>query len=154
MSIEEIFKQDDLEKIMRAFIAERRREPERLNEMLNIQLITCNKEERTAIFEFPIYDWELNPNNALHGGITASMMDYALGLFANCICRQLGGVFSPTVDLNVRYLLPIAGADKVQIKAQLLSSGASLLTLNGEASIQKGGPLVAAASATYKVLQR
>lgn len=153
MSIEEIFIKSDFEEALNAFIAGRRREPERLNELLNIRLKACHPQERAVTFAFPVAEWELNPNDALHGGITASMMDYAMGLLANFVCRQLGGIFAPTVNLNVHYLLSIKGADQVDIHVRLISSGSSLLTLEGEARMQEGGPIAASASATYKVLR-
>lgn len=154
MSIEEIFKQQDLEENIKKTMEKIKEQPGRLNDMMNIAYSECNAEERTVTFELPLFEWEMNPNDVLHGGITAAMMDLSLGLFANCICRQLGGFFSPTISLNINYLQPIPLKDKVIIKAQLVSSGSSLLTLNGEARIKGSNKIAATASGTYKVMRK
>lgn len=154
MTIEEIFKQHDLEKKIKNTIEGVSKKPGRFNEMLDIQFVEYNSQERSVIFELPVNEWELNPVDVLHGGITAAMMDLSLGLFANTIGWLLGGVFSPTVNLNVNYLLPVSLKDKVLVKAQLVSSGRSLLTVNGQAMIKESGQIVATASGTYKVIRK
>lgn len=154
MTIDEIFKQEDLEKNIKITMEKIKEQPGRLNEMMNIEYIECNAEERTVTFELPLFDWQMNPKDVLHGGITATMMDLSLGLFANCICWQVGGFFSPTVSLNINYLQPILLNDQILIKTQLVSSGSSLLTLNGEARIKGSNRIAATATATYKVMRK
>ncbi|QAT42958.1 PaaI family thioesterase [Aminipila luticellarii] len=154
MSIEKIFKEQKLEQDIKKVIEKTKEQPGRMNDLMNVKLVGCNETERTASFEFPISEWQMNPQDMLHGGITATMMDLALGLFANCICLKLGGFFSPTVNMSINYLQPVYLNDKVTITAQLVSTGRSLLTLSGEAKITERNCMAATASATYKVIRK
>lgn len=154
MTIEEFFEQSNLEENIKRTINIRTEQPGRLNDMLKIEFVECDAKDRTVTYEFPIFEWEMNPMDIMHGGITASMIDLSLGLLANCICHQLGGFFSPTINMNINYLQPIYLSDKVIIKAQLVSSGASILTLNGEARAKGSKHIAATASATYKVMRK
>ncbi|WP_312092122.1 PaaI family thioesterase [Aminipila sp.] len=154
MTIDELFQQQDLEKNMKFAIEKIKEQPGRLNDMLEIQFVECDAKERTVTYELPFLEWEMNPKGILHGGITAAMMDLSLGLFANCICWQLGGFFAPTVNMNMNYLQPISFNDRICIKAQLVSSGRSLLILNGEARAKGCEQIAVTASATYKVMRK
>lgn len=154
MSLDEIFNKNELEQYINQAISFRREQHGRINEMLRIELIECDIINQTVVYEFPLFNWEMNPMDSLHGGISATMMDLSLGLFANCICNKLGGFFSPTINMNINYLLPVSLQDKVIVKAQLVSSGSSILTLNGEMRTKSKNQLAVTSSASYKVMRK
>jgi uncharacterized protein (TIGR00369 family) len=125
---------------------------ERINNMLKIELIECNESERSVTFEFPVADWELNSNNIMHGGISASIMDLALGTPANYIALEMGALFAPTISMTINYLLPILLNDKLVVTTKIVSSGTSIITVTGEARLKSSGAVAVTGSAMYKVL--
>lgn len=154
MKIKDIFDKEEFEQYISAAINLRNEQKGRLNEMLEIKYIDSDMEKQEVNFEFPVYEWELNPFDILHGGISAAMLDYAMGLAANCICRKLGGFFSPTVNMTVNYLAAFPKESKADITVRMISEGKSLLTFWGELRSKETGALSVTASATYKVLRK
>lgn len=124
----------------------------RLNSLLKIELIQCNEQERSVTFEFPVGEWQLNSNDVLHGGMSASIMDLALGLPANYIALEKGAVFAPTINMNINYLLPVKLSDQLVVTTKIVSSGTSVITVTGEAKLKNNGAVAVVANATYKVL--
>lgn len=153
MKMDELFRQDIFEKNIKEMVSALGKKEGRVNDMLEIELVECNGAEKQITFELPVLDWELNPNSVLHGGIGASMMDLCLGILANYVCHQTGGIFAPTVNMNINYLEPVPKDSRVIIKAVMVSSGRSILVLNGEGRIKSSGKLALTASATYKSLK-
>ncbi|MBN7774179.1 PaaI family thioesterase [Clostridium aminobutyricum] len=124
----------------------------RLNSLMHIELIQCNDNERSVTFGFPVAEWQLNSNDVMHGGISASVMDLSLGLPANYIAMEKGGLFAPTINMNVSYLLPVPLSDRLVVTAKVVSSGSSLITVTGEAKLKSSGAVAITATAMYKIL--
>lgn len=124
----------------------------RLNSLLKLEFIECNEAERSVTFEFPVSDWELNSNDVMHGGISASIMDLSLGAPANYIALEMGALFAPTINMNINYLLPVLLTDKLVVTTRIVSSGNSVITVTGEARLKSSGSVAITGSAMYKVL--
>lgn len=90
----------------------------------------------------------LNGARVLHGGVTATMADAAVGIALN---RHLGGKRPiTTVELKINYFRPVA-AGKVFARAHLLRVGSTLCVGRADL-VDEGGQPVATALATYMVL--
>jgi uncharacterized protein (TIGR00369 family) len=84
----------------------------------------------------------------LHGGVTATLIDAAIGVAAIALS---GGRRMSTVDLKVNYLRP-AVEGKFHCRAHLIKVGKTLVF--GEAKVRDGrGRVVATGQATYIYLE-
>lgn len=73
------------------------------NTMLNARFHSCSYEKSELVLAFRGQPWMGNPSGILHGGVTASTLDMAMGL----LCRYCsGGYMTPTIDMSVSYLRP------------------------------------------------
>ena len=71
------------------------------NAMLMPTLVRCSFEGKTLLLRAELQDWMRNPGGILHGGITASLLDFTMGILAR-YCT--GGRMTPTVSMDVSYL--------------------------------------------------
>ena len=91
-----------------------------------------------------------NSAGVLHGGVTATMADAAVGI---ALSRHFGGLkTATTVELKINYLRPIADG-KAAARARLLRIGAHLCV--GRVDIFNAGrQLAATALVTYMLLRK
>jgi uncharacterized protein (TIGR00369 family) len=90
----------------------------------------------------------LNGQGVLHGGVTATLVDAAVGMAA---VRHLGGARRvTTVELKLNYFLPITEGH-VTARGRLLRTGASLIVGSVEVKDHRRR-LAAFGTATYKIL--
>jgi len=91
--------------------------------------------------EFEVQDFLQNPRGSLHGGVTATALDIAMGH----LVQHLGGP-GATVDLSVQYFrAPQVG--RVRCTASVVHRGRRLWFVRAHAEDEDGNP-VAAATAT------
>ncbi len=89
-----------------------------------------------------------NGHGTLHGGVTATLVDAAVGIAAVALS---GGRRLSTVDLKVTYLRP-ASAGKLHCRAHLIKAGRTVVF--GEAKVRDGqGRVIASGQATYIYLE-
>lgn len=89
-----------------------------------------------------------NGHGTLHGGVTASLVDAAVGIAAIALS---GGRRLSTVDLKVTYLRPASGG-KLHCRAHLIKTGRTVVF--GEAKVRDGqGRVIASGQATYIYLE-
>jgi len=85
-----------------------------------------------------------NSLGTLHGGVTATLIDAAIGM---AIIGQLGGRPATTVELKLNYLRP-ATHGKVRARSKIIKIGKTLAV--GTAEVRDShGALIALGSATY-----
>jgi acyl-CoA thioesterase len=91
-----------------------------------------------------------NSMGVVHGGITATLADAAVGI----ALMQRSGAEQPatTVELKVNYLRP-AGTGKLRARSHLLRSGSTLAVGRADITDEKAN-LVATALVTYLYLDR
>ena len=76
----------------------------------------------------PIRPELLNSAGVVHGGVTATMADVAVGM---AVARALGGTrAATTVELKVNFLRPVSGR-KILARSHLLRVGSTLATGKG-----------------------
>lgn len=90
---------------------------------------------------------DAHPVGILHGGITAAMMDNAMGMLAKNYTSD--GRLAPTVNMSIDYIRQIPISESVVIKAQIVSHGNTLIRTRAEARISGTTGVVASGIATY-----
>ena len=95
----------------------------RINAMLNIELVDCSYEERTATLAFGVHEWMLNPAGILHGGVMTTFFDISMGVLAVYLN---GDVLSPTANLSVNFVRPVQSGEQVRIEARCHHSGRTM----------------------------
>jgi acyl-CoA thioesterase len=94
--------------------------------------------------ECAVTDPKKNMFGTLHGGLTATLVDAAVGL---AVLAAGAGRAATTVELKVNYLRPVAQG-KVRARGRLLKVGKTLIF--GTAEIHDShGALIAQGTATY-----
>lgn len=96
-----------------------------------------------SMLTLDIKDWMMNPGGILHGGVMAFLCDNTLGM-ASFMSTGRPGV---TVDLNVRYHLPVTKGQIVG-RGQVVSSGSRINSARCEVQ-DEDGRLVATAVGTF-----
>ncbi len=101
---------------------------------------------RSLAVTFPVLDESLNPLGMMQGGFVVAAFDNVFGplsyLAARCPCV--------TLTLNTQFIRPVESGDRITIRASVISRGAQVLQMTGEAfnSVNK---LVATGTATATV---
>ncbi len=119
---------------------------EYVNGMMKPEFVKCSFKEKTLTMAFPILEWEMNRVGVLHGGITASTFDYAMGLIARFFAGQS---FAPTIQLETVFIRPISLGEVFEITVKTNFSGRKLTYLYGEGYIKSSGKLAATATSSY-----
>jgi uncharacterized protein (TIGR00369 family) len=102
-----------------------------------------------AVVSLEITDALKNRRGDAHGGVTAALLDAALGLA--CQSHEDDWKSEGTVTLNVQFIEPARGT--LLAEARLLRAGRTVAFVEGEVRDQKG-TLVAKATATFKIERR
>lgn len=91
----------------------------------------------------------LNRHGALHGGLSATLLDNAMGATASLTVDETGRAPFLTVALNVQYLAAAQIGSEVTATGRVTGGGKSLLFLDGSLR-DDGGRLIAAATGVFK----
>lgn len=113
------------------------------NQLLGIRIIRTHADGVTAALT--IRDDLRNAWGTLHGGVTATLIDVAVGVAG----LHLTGKPSATVELKVNYFLPLTQG-RVTARARMLRIGSSLVVGSVEVKDAKNR-LAAFGTATYKL---
>jgi uncharacterized protein (TIGR00369 family) len=97
----------------------------------------------------------LNPvlNNSLeivHGGITATLLDTAMGTLANYLLPE--GYGAVTNQLNIHYIAPGMG-ENLRCKAEIIHQGSKTMVISGEV-YRSDGRKIAYATGTFFIIDR
>lgn len=115
------------------------------------EYISCSLQGKWAEFAFKIQDWQLNPGKNLHGGVIATQFDTSFGILVRYFAKQN---LVTTVQLAINYLKPILPKDKVHYRVKANSRGKTLVSLTGEAYLERENILAATATATFMILDK
>jgi uncharacterized protein (TIGR00369 family) len=102
-----------------------------------------------VVVSLEITDALKNRRGVAHGGVTATLLDAALGI----ACRSHTDEWKSegTVTLNVQFIEPARGT--LLAEARLLRAGRTVAFVEGEVR-DESGALVAKATATFKIERR
>ncbi len=111
------------------------------NELLGIRLSRLHKDGVTISCK--IRPQLLNGHGVLHGGVTATLADAALGI---AITMRLGRIAATTAEMKLNYLRPVASGT-VRARAYIIRMGSTLcvgrVDLFNSAREQIGAALIA-----------
>lgn len=114
---------------------------------LKMTLVRCDFSQKTAHYIYMVDPWGKNPADILHGGMSASLFDMAMGITAHALSEAN---FTPTVQLQVQYLKPIPINCTLHFVVKITSITKTLITATAEAWINdESSVIVATSSATY-----
>lgn len=142
--------QKAMEKFLYDVIEERKKnQADSIIGMMEPSFISCSYEDRTLTVLFNTKAWMRNPVGILHGGMTAAMLDNAMGMMVKYYTPDQS--FAPTVNMNIDYIKQIPINESIAVKAQIVASGSTLIRTRAEAKISGKTGAVASAVATYYV---
>ena len=116
--------------------------------LLDMRIIDV--EEGRVVFELATGAQHGNPLGTVHGGVTATLLDSAMGCAVHSALA--GGVSYTTVDLAVTYLraVPLDG-QVLQAEGRLVHLGRRIATADGRVTDEQGR-LVATGTTTCMIL--
>lgn len=118
----------------------------RFNQLVGIRLVRIHKDGVTI--DCKLRPELMNAHGVLHGGVTATMADAAVGI---AITTRVGRPAATTVEMKLNYLRPVAGG-KITARSYLLRMGSTLCV--GRVDLfDDAKELVAAALVTYMLLK-
>ncbi len=112
------------------------------------RFVSCDFEKGTIDIAYDVQEWELNPENIIHGGMTSTALDTTMGMLAHYY-THLNAPTVVTVTMNASFLKPIALGDTFHVKCQLDSVGRTLATVKAEVRLERDDILACIATATF-----
>ncbi|MBQ9092274.1 MAG: PaaI family thioesterase [Anaerotignum sp.] len=112
------------------------------------RFVSCDFEKGTLDMAYDVQEWELNPEDVIHGGMISTALDTSMGVLAHYY-THLAAPTVVTVTMNVSFLKPIVLGDTFHIKAQLDSVGRTLVTVKAEVRLERDDILACIATATF-----
>jgi uncharacterized protein (TIGR00369 family) len=76
-------------------------------------------------------NWMRNTMGALHGGISATILDQAMSIVAHCVKKGEG--VTPGIEMQLSYHRPMIPGEDVDVTVRVLSVTKSLIRLSAEA---------------------
>lgn len=122
------------------------------NAMLGGEFVSCDFEKKTILIAMETKPWMANPSQIVHGGITASILDFTMGILAR-YCTT--GCMTPTISMNVEYLRPMPLNSRILVEATMTMVGFSLCHVSSRCWAEDTPEkLIAAGTGTYHVTRR
>jgi len=102
-------------------------------------------EGETLTITFPIYDFLFNPQGWVHGGVSAFVLDVAMGHLLWHTLKAPGA----TLEMKTQYLAPLRGASATCV-ANFIRKGNSICFLEARL-MDEAGTVAVAATSTWRV---
>ena len=118
--------------------------PQRLNALLNLQLLDGSREEMWAEYAFEADEWCRNPYGGVHGGIIASIIDTGMGM----TCATFSNKYVSTTDLSISYLKPMMNC-RYRIRVELTQVGSRMIRCMARVSDAESGMLCATGMGSF-----
>jgi uncharacterized protein (TIGR00369 family) len=109
-----------------------------------------DRENKTCELIVPLNSLWNNSLGIVHGGITATILDTAMGTAINAILPE--GYGAVTNQLNIHYIAPGIG-DTLRCKAEIIHHGTKTVVISGEA-FREDGKKIAHATGTFFIIQK
>lgn len=121
-------------------------DPEHLYCKMGLEFHSCSAADHSLTLRYPIREWELNHMSTMHGGLIAAAIDTTSG----ALTRSLTGcVVTPTINLNINYLLPGTREDALLVTAKADRIGKHLANIHTECRSENSGKLLATAMVNF-----
>ncbi len=105
--------------------------PDSIAAMMDFQLLGYDGEREEYLLRCKTLPCMRNMNGTLHGGLSATILDQAMGLLSHSV--KPGEGIAPTVQLQVTYHRPLIPGVDVLVKVKVLSVTRSLIHITSEA---------------------
>lgn len=112
------------------------------------RFVSCDFAAGTLDMAFDVMEWELNPENMIHGGITSTALDTSMGFLAHYFLAQQAPAVV-TVTFNTTFLKPILMGDTFHVQCSVESLGRTLATVRAEVRLEREDILACIATATF-----
>jgi len=107
-------------------------------------------EQNSCEITIPINPIINNDLGIVHGGITATVLDTAMGVLANQLLPE--GLGAVTNQLNIHYIAPGIG-ETLRCKAEIVHQGSKTMVISGEA-FRSDGKKIAYATGTFFIIKK
>ena len=104
--------------------------PGTIGDQLQFSLTDWDEAAGEYTFRCETAPWMANAAGTLHGGMSAGVVDQAMGYVVYCI--QPGPGFSPTVQMQLGYLRPLIPGKPIAVKVYVVNRGKTLMHLRAE----------------------
>ena len=121
------------------------------NGMLGAELVSCDYERKSVLVAMDTKDWMTNPSQMVHGGVTASLLDFSMGLLARYATT---GCMTPTISMEVSYLRPAPLNGRIYVEAQVSMAGFTVCHVTAKAWAEDPQKLIATSAGAYYVTRR
>lgn len=128
-----------------AYPLDERRSP--FMELLGVHILAA--EGGKARVEVAVEKRHLRSVEMMHGGMTATLLDTAMGMAAYSVCPP--GHYSVTIQLDVKYIRPALPGQNLAATGQTVHAGKRTAVVTGEVRTAEGG-LIATGTATMMYL--
>lgn len=98
------------------------------NMYLPPELVCCDGADGSLVLAFHTQPWMSNPMGVLHGGLSAAMVDTAMGI--TCGCQR--GQPTPTISMTLNYARPVPLNAAVYIHTRLIRCGGTTAQTTAE----------------------
>lgn len=123
--------------------------PPPIAELLNFELAEISPGRAT--FSVVPAEYHYNPIGSVHGGLTATLLDSALGCAIHTTLNASVGY--TTVELHINYLRPVTiQTGRIFCHAEVLHTGRSMATAQGRV-VDEAGKLYAHGTTTCMIFQ-
>lgn len=138
--------QRQLEDRLEAIIERARENSDSVCALIRPSILECSFEKKTLVMEFEAQAWERNLTGCMHGGITTTLLDTAVGILDGGFI----GLPPFTVSLLTNYLLPVPYEGRVRIFARIDRMGRTMFFNSGELYVEGSRDrLLATCSGSY-----
>lgn len=122
--------------------------PESAGDLLRLTPLEYDEQRHEVLFAGKTEVWMRNPQGILHGGISATIVDQAMGTLAFCVKPGEGIV--PAIELHVNYHRPLIPGEGVLVRVRLIAQTKTLIHTSAEL-YRESAPekLCVTASGTY-----
>lgn len=123
-----------------------------MNALLKPRVVECDFAARRLTLAVTVEEWMVNPNDQLHGGVTATVADMVMGLVSRYFSD---GKLTPTIHMDVTYLSPAKRGEELYCCAECVKAGFTIDSATARLWVPgREEQPVATATATYYVNRR
>ena len=125
--------------------------PDTIGDQLQFALTNWDEATGEYTFRCETAPWMANAAGTLHGGLSAAIVDQAMGFVVYAI--QPGTGFSPTVQMQLSYHRPLIPGRPVTVRVWVVTRGKALMHLRAEAAeAENPDKLCVSATAVYQFI--
>lgn len=101
---------------------------EQINGMLGLSFCSCSYDKKKVMLSFTPDLWMKNTDGILHGGVSASLLDVAMGMLVRTFTESK---YAMTTSLNVNYLHPVMMKAELLVEASIIRIGSQICVAEG-----------------------